>query len=453
MSLARLLVRAGVVGVWAFSLTLTAAIWAGGAQAATISIQPIMVCDDGGVGCAANPLGDANYEAFTDQILHQLFPLIPVGDTVEFLDLNTFNSTLFNTITCTASPCPQLQSLFTGVDFMGNPVPVDRGQAGGATPTPTDLLVYNMWFVDEITSSTGTIYGFGAYPGNGSVIHADEVIAADRFDTIAHELAHNFGFAGTDTGHIADENFLMAAGPGVDRLIPTALNQVSTDGVTGVDRLPPASDVPAAEVNTQGDTPFQNQSFFNFAWNQTKPGVSLTELVLDITPIAATFVPPGGFFDPNSNIPPGADGFPLTFLTTNNDGVNVQGCAGLTVGGIGVAGNVDGGQVLTLSFADGAVTDSCSFSFSIDIDLNSNIDGFGATPAELERSVFEFSFSNGYNIAAALDGGIASTVFNPLKAPVAAFRIADPDTVPLPGTLVLVGLGGLALALWRRRSG
>jgi hypothetical protein len=225
---------------------------------------------------------------------------------------------------------------------------------------------------------------------------------------------------------------------------------VSTDGVTGLDRLPPAADAPAAQVNTLGDTPVQNDSFFNFVFNNSKPGVSLTSLILDIGPIGQSFVPPGGFFDPTT-LPPGAGPFPLTFNTNASGGFT--NCAGLTPGDITAVGDVDGGQVLTLGFTPGTVTQGCEFSFSIDIDLFSNIDGFGATPAELQGSIFNFTFSNGYDIAAALADNVASTIFDPTKIPVTAFRIADiDDFVPVPGTLLLVSLGGLTLAAWRRRT-
>jgi hypothetical protein len=421
------------LGAWLASATV---------EAAVINVQPIVVCNNNGTGCAANPLTDANYEAFTDKILHQLFPNVAVGDTVAFLPVNTFNSTAFNTITCTVSPCPQLQSLFAGAPFNNVPVPVDRGQS--ADPT-----VYNMWFVDEITAPTNsTLFGLGAYPGNGTVIHADRVIATDRLDILAHELGHNFGFAGTADGHLTDPNFLLAHGD--LRTVPTALNQISTDGLTGFDRLPPSADAPAAQVNTLGDTPFGNSSFFNFEFNNSKPGVSLTTLILDISPIGTNFVPPGGFFDPTT-LPPGLDPFPLTF--NNNPSGTFTNCSGLTTGDITAVGDLDGGQVLTLGFTPGKVTEGCAFSFSIDIDLFAKIDQFGATPAELQGSIFNFTFSNGYNIAAALADNVASTIFDPTKIPVTAFRIADiNDVVPVPGTLLLVSLGGITLAAWRRRA-
>jgi len=305
-----------------------------------------------------------------------------------------------------------------------------------------------MWFVDEITATNGTLFGLGAYPGNGVVIHADEVIATDRWDILAHELGHNFGFAGTADGHLTDPNFLMAHG--LVRDIPTVLGDVSTDGVTGLDRLPPSADAPAAEVNTLGDTPFGNSSFFNFEFNNSKPGVSLTSLVLDISPIGTSFVPPGGFFDPTT-APPGLDPFPLTF--NNNSNGTFTNCSGLTTSDITATGNLDGGQVLTLGFTPGSVTEGCSFSFSIDIDLFAKVDQFGATPEELQGSIFNFTFSNGYDIAAALADNVASTIFDPTKIPVTAFRIADiNDVVPVPGTLLLVSLGGITLAAWRRRA-
>jgi hypothetical protein len=403
--------RSGVVAsVFGLGLAvvLAAALGATVADAATINVQPIVVCNDAGGSCAGNPLTSTQAQKFIDVTNAALAQL---GLTVNFLPSTQLNNTGFQNVECPTSPCTELVSLATGA-----------GHGQNADPS-----VYNMWFVDQVNS--GGAWGVGAFPGNGVAI-SDDIIAANRFDTLAHELAHNFGFDPSATsGHVSDQTALMA--DGTNRIIPATATDVNPNGLQ-LDKI--NGDAPAVTVDTLGDTPFQNPSFFNVTFNQSKPGVTLTSLTLDITPVNA-------FFDPTL-APPGLG--PFSFTTTNL--VNIA-AGDITL----VPPVVDGDQVLTMLFAPGSFVAGDSFSFSIDIDLFTNIDGFGATPAELEGSIFGFRFSNGYAAASALDGGIATSVFNPDRAPVAAFRTAGVDPVPGPAPLLVVGLAVLAAGVWRRR--
>ena len=135
---------AGSVARWGLALAIGAAGWlaalGGGpvdgvapfrpgplpAEAASILIQPIQVCDDSGQNCAATALGQTFLDV-TSKVYAQL------GHTISFLPLKQLASTAFLNIECASNtaPCTEAQTLYAGA---GN------GQTPGA---------YNMWFVAE----------------------------------------------------------------------------------------------------------------------------------------------------------------------------------------------------------------------------------------------------------------------------------------------------------------
>jgi hypothetical protein len=452
--------------VWILTLVGGLALWLmpGAADAAPVPvyIQPIIVCDAGGVGCAQNPLTSDGAADRFEQIAIEAMKQLNVD--LRFLAPNTFSDsggTTFNNIVCGGGftdSCPEAVSLITGAghgQFVAPNLP-------SITPIdPNDNLiddtpVFNMWFVEDIDDS----WGRAATPGNGVIIDANGIIAADRFDTLAHEISHNFGFIHPTDDSVPPvatlplteyQKSLMAidlnCSTGFCRTIPQTTADVAPNGQ---DLSFIEGDAPAVTVDTIGDTPFQNPSFFNVTFNQGRPDVSLTTLTLNVAPV-------GAFFDPTI-LPPGAGPTPfdainfintINFVDNETDQTKI-----LTRSDIQVIGDVDGGTLLTLLLPTGKFDEGDSFSFSIDIDLFSNIDGFGATPAELQGSIFNFGFSHGFGFQGVLADNVVSTVFDPRKSAllqVTPFSIGTQDIVPLPGTLVLTGLGAIGLAIWRRR--
>jgi hypothetical protein len=120
-----------------------------------------------------------------------------------------------------------------------------------------------------------------------------------------------------------------------------------------------------------------------------------------------------------------------------------------------------------LTFANGAFTAGDRFSFGIDIDTLAFPDQVGATPLELVGSLFSFTYSSGFSNSVQMafrgtdENGtpiiFATTddliTFDPTKPAPRAFQLGEPllVSVPLPGTLTLLAVGVIALAVRRRR--
>lgn len=371
-------------------------------QAATINVQPIQVCDDGGNNCASvNTFSD-----YTNKIFAQS------GDSVNFLPTKQFNSSRHLTIESRA----ERNELYTG--------DASTGKSDNA---------YDMWFVDSIAGAWGV-----ALTGGDGIFISDDIIGANRFDTVAHELGHNLGFDHTATGTLDEERFLMARG--AVREIPTTLDDIAPDGKQ-LDRWDPI--LPEITVDTIGSTPFASTSFFNVNY------LAGAAVDLALEQINVNLAPAGAFTDP-TNTPPGNSGSPFGLSSLN----------GISASDITTSGISDGSSMFSLLFAEDSFTPGDSFSFGVDIDLFSGIDNFGATPAELEPTQITFSFSNGFSRTQSLDERIATTTYNPLANYDFFSGVeGDPDVitagvapVPVPGgfLLLLTGAGGFVIA--RRRE-
>ena len=418
-----------------FSVCIGAALLSFGSSAYAIAIDkyftvnPIRVCDNAGNNCTA-----ANtFTQETEKIYAQ------AGVAAVFLPTTQINNTAMLSV-------PSV----TTVDVAGN------GQS-------SDLSTINMWFVQDMPSAGGTLWGEAWVGGNGVAINSSQVNSYNsgigRMDTIGHELGHNFGLNHSDFGGGGANNLLTR---GIDRTIPSGLgditpdgsnlSQLTTDQQTQLRSSPFMKEASRVIVDIRGSTPYDTDDFFNITFGNAPSGVFLESLQIDLRPVNA-------FLDPTTS-PPRTS--PSSFLTSN--------LAGLDSGEISVAGNTDGSQLLTLNFADNAFTVGDSFSFGTDIDLFSAIDAFGATPAQLAGSLFTFTFSDGFGSTAAMNGttfladstdvvNLASLTFDPsllatpvgFQEPVGYLGPIDPVPEPETYAMFLAGLGLMAV-LARRRT-
>jgi hypothetical protein len=412
------------------ALILFAAAFASSAGAMPIdsyfTVNPIRVCNNAGLDCSTVN----TFSAETTKIYAQA-GVVPI-----FLPTTQINSTASQVV-------PSVSS----VNVAGN------GQSSNST-------VINTWFVKQMTSAPGTVlYGEAYVGGNGVAINTTNVNSFNggigRVDTVAHEIGHNLGLGHTDFGAGA-ANDLMTAGStrnipnGVGNIAPdgTNLDQLTAEQITQIRSSPFVKQKPKLVVDTTGSTPFDTNDFFRVNWQSGSTSTFLHSMTLNLAPV-------GAFFDPTNN-PPGLDGSP--FALSN--------LLGLLASDISVSGNIDGSQLLTLTFADNAFNPGDSFNFGIDVDLLSCIDCFGATPTELTGSQFSFNFSDGFAVAAGLGadidfvadtsqpsamfGGAASSPGGP-SVPPGVLGPSDPVTVPEPSTIGLLTAGLTALVMLRRR--
>ena len=412
-----------------------------------ITVNPIMVCDDGGLNCTS-----ANtYAEYMQEIYAQ------AGVAVIFLPTTTVNRTSL------LAPAINTDASFRALtDTAGN------GQS-------TDASTINAWFLKTLAATNGTLYGQGWIGGNGVAINSTAVNSFNggvgRVDTVAHEVGHNLGLDHTTFGAGGATNLMTT---GSNRTIPSALGDVAPNGgkldelnatqISQVLLSPFVKTTPKVTVDINGSTPFQTNDFFSVSFDNSSPNVFLQSMTIDLSPIAASFHPTGGFFDPTDN-PPGFAGSP--FLTSN--------LFGLAASDISIVGGQDGSQKLTLNFLPGTFAKGDRFKFGIDIDLFSCVDCFGVVPADLAGSLFTFKFSDGFGSMAAMSGtrfsADSTRVENldlgsgvtPASQPPTGFepppmdqRVLGPiDVVPEPGVafVLLIGLGFLGFAHFKLRAG
>ncbi len=171
-----------------------------------IVINPIQICDNSGATCANTGL--QTYEAEMDKIYAQ------AGIDIVFLPFQQ----LFDTSSL---------HLDAGAPIAGSDA---SNFLGGSRPlADPDPSVVNMWFAQSLPYSSGTLFGLGLVGASGILI-SDVVFAANRIDTLAHELGHNLGL-GHDSPVHSSEN-LMASG-GV-RNVPMDITDITNDGITGL---------------------------------------------------------------------------------------------------------------------------------------------------------------------------------------------------------------------------
>lgn len=391
-------------------------------------VNPIRICNDAGGACTT-----ANTYAAQTQKIYAQANVAPV-----FLPTTQINSTASLSVPSVVN-----------VNVAGN------GQSATAS-------TINMWFTQNMPSGGGTLFGEAYLGGNGVAINSTAVNSFNsgvgRMDTVAHELGHNFGLGHTSFGAGAANNLVTAGSArsipgGLGDITPSgaALDQLTAAQITQLRSSPFMHDVPHVTVDINGSTPFSTNNFFKVLFNS---GTSfLKQLSVNLGPVAA-------FFDPTS-APPGASGSPF----------RMSGLSGLAASDVTVSGNVDGSQLLTLTFADNAFNSGDSLAFGIDIDKFACIDCFGATPTELIGSLFSFSFGDGFGTTAAMSGTSfmadstdvvdilpfdASRLTDPpgFVAPLGTLDPTDPVSlaVPEPASMLLFGIAFAALgALTRRR--
>lgn len=179
-------------------------------------VQPIQVCDDNGVNCADIQF----YEEITDKIWAQ------AGIDISFLTPNRLNSSTYLSI----APNPDASFPFTNYEFYqlsftGGPGAFGRHPDSGSNTGPL-----NMWFVDQIESASGIVFGT-AWIGSNGVLISDETFAFNggigRLDTIAHEIGHNLGLRHSDFGAGGSNNLMTT---GTVRNIPSSIEDVTPDG-------------------------------------------------------------------------------------------------------------------------------------------------------------------------------------------------------------------------------
>ncbi|MEA5464023.1 zinc-dependent metalloprotease family protein [Leptothoe sp. PORK10 BA2] len=178
-----------------------------------LEVQPIRVCDDGGIVCAQVEF----FETIVNKIWDQ------ANIEVSFLPLNQLNDSTYLTTD---------EDEFSDLSFSGGAGAFGRHPDSTRTQGPI-----NLWFVDVLQTSTGLIQFGNAWIGLNGVVVSDDIIdfnnGAGRIDVIAHELGHNLGLRHTTLGAGGPDNVLSS---GADREVPESIDDIYPDG-DGLSRL------------------------------------------------------------------------------------------------------------------------------------------------------------------------------------------------------------------------
>jgi hypothetical protein len=202
------------------------------ASAGTVFIQPIQVCDNGGMNCANS--AKTLFAAEGNKIWAQ------ADISLVFLPWTEFDSATY-------------QNLEGG----GQKTLSDLVAASGNGANP-NALVLNFWFVSNVFNS----YGEAFLGANGTAI-ADNTFSFNgglgRIDTIFHELGHNLGLIHYDTlvgdggcALTSTKNHLMANG-GSCRNVPGTIGDITPSG--SLMDLLSAAEIAGAQARQFDQTP------------------------------------------------------------------------------------------------------------------------------------------------------------------------------------------------------
>ena len=174
-----------------------------------LSIQPIQVCDDGGLLCANLAL----FEEATRKIWQQ------ADLALNFLNPNRLNVSRFLTI--------DTQDEFAELSFAGGAGAYGRHPFSTRSTGPI-----NLWFVEEIFDFEPFAETLGlAWIDQNGIVVSDNILdfnnGQGRLDTVAHEIGHNLGLTHAGFGAGASNNLMTDGG---FRASPTRLSDITPDG-------------------------------------------------------------------------------------------------------------------------------------------------------------------------------------------------------------------------------
>lgn len=161
-----------------------------------IDIQPIQVCNDGGLDCANSSM--ELFENIGDKIWSQADIDLNFMSWLTVDDSNILNSANHSSYSANASPS-----------------------------------IVNIWFIEDLASCGGggsvlTLFGCG---GGNKISVTDLVFSFNggigRLDTISHEIGHVLGLGHNDFGAGSGNNLMTS---GSSRTVPSSINDISPDG-------------------------------------------------------------------------------------------------------------------------------------------------------------------------------------------------------------------------------
>lgn len=190
-----------------------------------LEVQPIQVCDDGGIVCAQVEF----FETIADKIWDQ------ADIEITFLPLNQLNESDYLTTD---------DDEFADLSFSGDPGSFGRHPDSTRTTGPI-----NLWFVDEIEADNGLRQYGNAWIGFNGVLISDDILdfnnGVGRLDVISHELGHNLGLRHSTFGAGPADNLMSS---GRVRTVPESIDDIFPDG-DGVSQLTPEQ---IAQARTSG---------------------------------------------------------------------------------------------------------------------------------------------------------------------------------------------------------